>query len=253
MHGTIPSSSESFQGKMNSRLPVSEETFMGREKDMENITKLLKFYGHLRIITILGMPGVGKSTTALQLAHQERHNGTAVMHVDLSGMENVNGIKTEIVEQAFGYHAQSVPETNRVFKDWMYGCSKPMLLILDNYDQLVHYHDRADPAYLEFGKFVVSELHKYLGETTVVITTRKEPTFFRHLSQIDAWNHTLQPLSDDSSVNLLASHLKIASDYERELLRPIAELIGGVPIALGIAVVLIRNEGINSTFQSTLL
>ena len=240
------SSSENFQGKINTRLPVSEEKFEGREKDMENITKLLKFYGHLRIITILGMPGVGKSTTAKQLAHQERQNGTVVMYVDLSGMENVNGIKTEIVEQAFGNYTQSVRETNSKFKQWVSGGRKPLLLILDNYDQLVHYHDQADPAYLEFGKFVVSELREYLGETTVVITTRKEPTLFRHLSQIDAWNHTLQPLSDESSVNLLANHL---NDYERHRLRPIAELIGGVPIALGIAVVLIRNEGIDSAFE----
>ena len=234
---------------INTPLPVFEEKFVGREKDMESITSLLKFYGHLRIIAILGMPGVGKSTTAKQLAHQERGNGTMVMYVDLSGMENVNGIKTEIVEQAFGYRAQSVPEINGKFKQWVYGCSKPLLLILDNYDQLVHYHDQADPAYLEFGKFVVSELYEYLGDTTVVITTRKEPTLFRHLSRIDAWNHTLQPLSDDSSVNLLANHLQISNNYELQQLRPIAELIGGVPIALGIAAVLIRNEGIDSTFE----
>ena len=223
---------------------------MGREEDVENITKLFKFYGDLRIVIILGMPGVGKTAIAKQLADQQKRNGTTVLYVNLNGMENMNGIKTEIVEQACGQYEQSIGKTNGMFKIWAKYCRKPLLLILDNFDQLVHYHSELNAAYSEFGKFIVEELNGYLRNTTVVITTREDPTLLYHLSGIDACNHTLQPLSDNGSIDLLANELhKSGKLIKPQQLRPIAELIGGIPIALSIAVVRIKNEGVDSTFE----
>lgn len=223
---------------------------MGREEDVENITKLFKFYGDLRIVIILGMPGVGKTAIAKQLADQQKRKGTAVLYVNMNGMENMNGIKTEIVGQACSQYDQSIGKTNGMFKIWANSCRKPLLLILDNFDQLVHYHSGLNAAYSEFGKFIVNELNEYLGNTTVVITTREDPTLLYHLSGIDAWNHTLQPLSDKSSIDLLANELhKSGISIKPQQLRPIAELIGGIPIALGIAAVGIKKEGVNSTFE----
>jgi len=63
-----------------------DENFVGRKGDMVNITKLFKFTGDPRIVVLLRMPGIGKWTTAIQLAHQEKKKETVVMYVNLSGM-----------------------------------------------------------------------------------------------------------------------------------------------------------------------
>jgi len=204
-----------------------DENFVGRKGDMVNITKLFKFTGDPRIVVLLGMPGVGKSTTAIQLAYQERKKGTVVMYVNLNGMGSVNDIKRKIVEKAFG----EVPPAEALdgkFELWASGCSKPLLLIFDNFDQLLHY-----PTYLNFSDFFEtgdSDDEPYLKRTTVLITSREEITRFQHL---DVQMYPLAQLNVVNSIDLLANCLKFVTS--REQLRPAAELIGGVPLALRIA------------------
>ena len=126
-----------------------KENFIGRKEDMENITKLLRFVVKLRIVTLLGLPGVGKSTTAIHLAHQESEKGTVVMYVKLNDVGNVNGIKMKIVEEAFG-QKPLVEVVDTEFNKWMKQRSKPLLLILDNYDKFPNFYSHGD---LNFTKF----------------------------------------------------------------------------------------------------
>jgi len=210
-----------------------DENFVGRKGDMVNITKLFKFTGDPCIVVLLGMPGIGKSTTAIQLAHKERKKGMVVMYVNLNSMGSVNEIKSKIVEKAFG-KIFPAEETNGKFEQWASGCSKPLLLVLDNFDQLLHYHD---PTYLDFSAFfdTGNSGNPYLSRTTVVITSREKITRFQHL---DVQIYPLAQLSNISSIDLLASHLTF--DTSPEQLRPVAELIDGVPLALLIAADLIN-------------
>ena len=212
-----------------------DENFVGRKGDMVNITKLFKFTGDPRIVVLFGMPGIGKSTTAIHLAHQERNKGTVVMYVNLNGMGSVNEIKSKIVEKAFG-EIFPAEETNGKFEQWASECSKPLLLVLDNFDQLLHYHD---PTYLDFGDFFDtghSDNEPYLTRTTVVITSREKIT---HFQRLDVQVYPLTQLNKNiSSIDLLANRITFETSPEQP--RPIAELIGGVPQALLIAADLIN-------------
>ena len=223
----------------SSLLPALKENFKGRKEDMENITKLLRFAEKLRIVTLLGLPGVGKSTTAKHLAYQERNKGTVVMYVNLIDMGNVNGIKKKIVGEAFGQHP-TVEELDIKFNEWMKQRSKPLLLIFDNYDQFANFYSHGD---LNFSKFIENELDEYLMKATVVVTSREELPL--HLS-LDVRSYTLAPLSDESSIDLLVKHPTLKIVPSREELRPLASLIGGVPLALDIAAGLIKDGDIDS-------
>ena len=133
----------------SSLLPALKENFMGRKEDMESITKLLRFAVKLRIIQLLGLPGVGKSTTAIYLAHQERKKGTVVMYVNLNDGGNVNGIKMKIVEEAFG-QKPPVEEVDTEFNKWMKQRNKSLLLILDNYDEFPNFYSHGDLNFTNF-------------------------------------------------------------------------------------------------------
>ena len=212
---------------------------------MLKITNLLKFTDAPRIVMLIGMPGVGKSTTAIQLAHQERDKGTAVMYVNLNGMGSVSEIKRKIVKKAFR-PSELGEDPSTDFEVWASECSKPLLLILDNFDQLLHYDDQSC---LDFSAFFdIGDNESYLTRTTVLITSREQVELFKSL---DVQVYPLTQLSDTSSIDLLANHLKLVTPQEqqlpsREQLRPVAELIEGVPLALRIAADLIKENGIEN-------
>ena len=223
----------------SSLLPALTENFMGRKEDMEKITKLLRFAVKLRIVTLLGLPGVGKSTTAIHLAHQESRKGTLVMYVNLSDRGNVNGIKMKIVEEAFDQKL-TVEELDIKFNKWIKHRRKPLLLVLDNYDEFPNFHSHGD---LNFSHFLRDELDINLMKATVVVTSREKIPL---AASLDVRNHTLAPLSDESSVDLFVNNPILTTVPPREKLRLLVSLIGGVPLALDIAAQLIKNEGIDS-------
>ena len=209
----------------SSLLPALKENFGGRKEDMDKITKLLKFEEQLRIVTLLGLPGVGKSTTAIFLAHQERKKGTVVMYLNLNDMGNLNGIKKKIVREAFRKQP-TVEEVNDEFDDWMEQRSKPLLLIFDNYDQFANLYSESD---LNFKNFVENELNVYLTKATVVVTSREELPLDPSL---DIRTHTLAPLSDDSSIEVLVNHPTLMFVPLREQLRPLASMIGAISVVI---------------------
>ena len=240
-HGiqTIQPSSKVHHDENSSLLPALIENFSGRKEDMENITNLLRFERKLRIVILLGLPGVGKSTTAIHLAHQESEKGTTVMYVKLNEVGNVNGIKMKIVEDAFG-QKPSVEEVDIYFTKWMKHHSKPLLFILDNYDEFPNFYSHGD---LNFSHFIEDKLDGFFMYTTVVITSREDIPLNQSL---DVRNYTLAPLSDESSLDLLVNHPVLKSVPSQEKLRLLASLIGGVPLALDIAAQCIKDGAIDS-------
>jgi len=88
----------------------------------------------------------------------------------------VNEIKSKIVEKAFR-KIFPAKETNGKFELWASECSKPLLLILDNFDWLLHYQNRTDLDFFDTGN---SGIESYLTRTTVIVTSREEITHFQY-------------------------------------------------------------------------
>lgn len=123
------------------QLPAAIGVFVGRRNELERVERAVRGTGadsHVRIVTVTGGPGVGKTEVALQVAHRLRahfpdgqlkarlhtEDGTAQHPADA-----LNGLLV-----AAGYDKRSLPERTddlaRMFRGWAAG--RRFLLLLDD-------------------------------------------------------------------------------------------------------------------------
>jgi serine/threonine protein kinase/tetratricopeptide (TPR) repeat protein len=114
-------------------LPFLTTPLIGREKELAELERLL-LDPAFRLITLHGPGGIGKTSLALQAAHNY-HNQTQsnVYFVDLSNIENPNQIVTAIADaMQFNFFSSLDPQLQLI----NYLQNKEMLLLLDNFEQV---------------------------------------------------------------------------------------------------------------------
>lgn len=117
-------------------VPVPRTTFIGRVAERSNLQKLLT-REDVRIVTVTGPGGIGKSRLALQVASEStEYFESGICFVDLSGVSQESSIAPAVI-QALGIRDvdnQSPDETLRVYLAQL---SAPLLLLLDNFEHLI--------------------------------------------------------------------------------------------------------------------
>lgn len=120
-----------------SNLPFSVTSFVGREKELGEITDLLN-KPHVRLVTLSGPGGVGKTRLALQIIHQLRPSFEhGVCFVSLGALHDPELVATSIVAALGSKEAVSKKTTDQTItflKDFLR--DKRLLLVLDNFEQL---------------------------------------------------------------------------------------------------------------------
>ncbi|MEK6221765.1 MAG: AAA family ATPase, partial [Chloroflexota bacterium] len=114
-------------------LPVQLTTFIGREKEIDNIQKLLQ---DTRLLTLLGPGGTGKSRLQLQVAEeivQKFQDG--VWLVELAPLTDPAMIPVQV---AAALKLQEQPNRNILTLLTDYLRHRQALLLLDNVEHLVH-------------------------------------------------------------------------------------------------------------------
>ena len=113
-------------------IPVPLTSFIGREKELKDIAKLLSAS---RLLTLIGPGGVGKTRLAIQTAHDSiKKFKDAVCWVELVGLQDGSLIPHEIA-QALDLREVSSQPMMETLKTHLK--SKGLLLVLDNCEHLI--------------------------------------------------------------------------------------------------------------------
>jgi len=118
--------------EVSSNIPVPLTSFIGREKELKDIAKLLSAS---RLLTVIGPGGVGKTRLAIQTAHASiKKFKDGVCWVELVGLQDGSLIPQEIA-QALDVREVSNQPMLETLKTHLK--SKELLLVLDNCEHLI--------------------------------------------------------------------------------------------------------------------
>ncbi|CAM4129981.1 ATP-binding protein [Deinococcus marmoris] len=208
----------------------------GREHDLSQLLKLLR--GGVRLLTLRGPGGIGKTALALHLAHALRDSGVLaqfdhVQFIDLSSVREP--------EQVMGLIAASLPDNGlRGTPEWRiqtFAARHRPLLVLDNFEQLLS----AAP--------VLGELLAATTNLHLVVTSRAalrlhdeteypvEPLALPHRALDAASNGAVQLFV--ARVQALTPSFALSEENVAQITR-LCEVLEGVPLALELAAVRTR-------------
>ena len=166
------------------------EHFVAREKELEDMRRVLSGDGSRHIVVLHGLGGIGK--TQLTVAYAKRHKGSysAIFWLNIKDEDSVKQSFAKVARQILREHPsasrlssvdikENLDEVVDAVKAWL---SLPnntrWLMIYDNYDN-PKLPGNTDPAAVDIRKFLPES---YQG--SIIITTRSSQVGIGHLIRI---------------------------------------------------------------------
>jgi predicted ATPase len=198
-------------------LPFQISTFIGRERELDDLNKLI---AGCRLLTIVGPGGIGKTRLALQLAANvlERY-ADGVWFVDLTAVRDPDFIPQMIATEL---NVRELPSERIEETSIAHINGKKLLLFIDNSEHLL----------AGVAKIVKAVLSQCPAMT--VMTTSREPL---HLSGEQVYR--LGPLDDAARLFLERAHQAAPSlalgEAEYPEVASLCQKLEGVPLAIELA------------------
>ena len=119
-----------------SNLPISGSALIGRDQELA-AAKELMLRGEVRLVTITGPGGIGKSRLALELARDVvEHFPSGVYFVPLAGISDPGSIAF-VIAQTLGVRETGGQPPLDTLKEYLQSLSAPMLVLIDNFEHMV--------------------------------------------------------------------------------------------------------------------
>ncbi|MEM7114043.1 MAG: NB-ARC domain-containing protein [Chloroflexota bacterium] len=147
----------------SSNLPATTTPFFGRQTEQMQLGQWLTKQSY-RLITLVGMGGIGKTRLALEVAQQQQsHFSDGVWFVSLASLETTEPLllETQIAEaiaHAVGLELKGSLPAKQQLCSWLH--ERKLLLILDNWEHIIE------------GADIVADLLKAAANLSVLCTSQ---------------------------------------------------------------------------------
>jgi predicted ATPase len=172
-----------------SNLPTSTTSLIGREQEIAVICEYL-LQAKIRLVTLIGPPGIGKTRLSLETAHEISANfSDGIFFVTLAPLDNP-ALVAPAIFQVLGYVEDKDYSTQQQIINGI--GDKQILLVLDNFEHLM---DGAAP--------LVSSLLSACSRLKVMVTSRES------LRVSGEWVYSVPTLNipkENSTVNMETAH-----------------------------------------------
>ncbi|MEO8287218.1 MAG: tetratricopeptide repeat protein [Chloroflexota bacterium] len=198
-------------------LPFPPTALLGREQELAEVLGLLRGRG-VRLLTVTGPGGVGKTRLALEIAHNLHTDfADGLAWIDLTVLRDPSLIP-QMVAQALGLHEQADRNFSEQVRAFLQ--DKQFLLLLDNFEQVLSAAD------------FVADLLVSCARLQVLVTSRA-PLHLRAEQQL-----VLTPLAQADAVTLFrerAHRLRPNLDATEDSVAAICEQVDRLPLAIELA------------------
>lgn len=204
----------------HSSLPEFGTLFIGREKEISDLTTWLDLHNdEVRVVSIVGPPGIGKSSLALQVGNQMRDRGAVVSYVDGS-LVFLDGLPNQILRNA---GISKGGNSSQRLLQWIGSeMNQPLVIIIDNCDAIL----TTDGA--RFYYFLDVIFASAATVVKVIITSRKTVKPMHHSEHFI--DYPLREFNPDASCQLL--HTVSKREISTATCESIIKLTGNIPLTL---------------------
>lgn len=218
---SVPPPTHRATPPLQGRLPSPLTRFVGREIELDELRRLLL---DSRLVSVLGIGGVGKTRLAIEVAGRLAHEyRDGVRYVDLASLTNAD-LLPQAVLSALGLRDQTSEDVVLVIVNHL--ASRQILLILDNCEHLAEASARLVETVL-----MLCQQVRVLATTRETLGVQGESVY--RLAGLPPATDSVSLFLDRASATSVAF---AATDQQVEAIKQICERLDGIPLAIELAV-----------------
>ncbi|PSB15463.1 hypothetical protein C7B76_13695 [filamentous cyanobacterium CCP2] len=213
--------------------PIAIDAFYGREKELAELEHLL-LVDRCRLVALLGIGGIGKTSLSLKLLQQIRPQFERTVWRSLENAPPLKTILLDLIRVLSNGQETDVPERDRLSRLFDYVNQYRCLVVLDGIEAILQAADLAGnykEGYQDYGD-LIERMAQTCHQSCLMLTSAEKPKDFSNLEGKKVRAYTLNGLNDAEGQEIFRER-GINPESESEC-KAIVNLYDGNPLALKI-------------------